>query len=70
MKVRQAVIGNIETERARVKKKVWEKISKDKKLTARKKRNRMQMEDKTVRIFLFLYNYLFAAAEPRILYAA
>jgi hypothetical protein len=31
-----------------VKKKVWEKISKDKKLTARKKRNRMQMEDKTV----------------------
>jgi hypothetical protein len=28
--------------------KVWEKISKDKKLTARKKRNRMQMEDKTV----------------------
>jgi hypothetical protein len=48
MQVRQAVIGNIETERAREKKKVWEKISKDKKLTARKKRNRMQMEDKTV----------------------
>jgi hypothetical protein len=49
--------------------KAIEKISWEKKMKARKKRNRMQWEGKTVQIFLFLYS-LFIAAGPGILYAA